>query len=134
MEKENRRSKAKGRRVAAVTNTAGSVTETGSKIEGPKDERWPPEDDGEGRLELPDPEFLARCALQETHRKLLENYRETICILRDQRGFSFREIAEWLTENGLVADYNGVYRIYTKGMPKDAVARLDKERADDREN
>ena len=55
-------------------------------------------------------------ARKEPNRKLLQDYGEVISLLRDAKDFSFREIAEWLTENGVDADYNAVYRVYTKGM------------------
>jgi hypothetical protein len=68
------------------------------------------------RLECPPPDILAEQAMKEPNRKLLRDYHETINILHKEKGFSFREIATWLTENGVEADYNAVYRVYTKGM------------------
>jgi len=67
-------------------------------------------------LDFPPPDVLAQAAMKEPNRKLIQNYIETIQILRKDKGFSFREIADWLTENGVQADYNAVYRAYTKGM------------------
>jgi transposase-like protein len=32
-------------------------------------------------------------------------------LLRD-KGFSYREIAQWLSEHGVHADHNAVYRVY----------------------
>ncbi len=67
-------------------------------------------------LEFPPPEALLERARGEPNRKLLLEYSEVIHTLRNEKGFSFREIAEWLTDNGVDADYNAVYRVYTKGM------------------
>src|SRR5258708_3074815 len=77
-------------------------------------------------LEFPPPDYLLEQARSEPNRKLLHDYRETIAGLRDEKGFSFREIAEWLTEHGVPADYNAVYRVYTKGMHPADVAELDR--------
>ena len=83
------------------------------------------------RLEFPPPDYLLELARGEANRKLLQDYRETINTLRDEKGFSFREIADWLTQNGVETDYNSVYRAYTKGMPEELVAQLDQEPLDD---
>jgi hypothetical protein len=67
-------------------------------------------------LECPPPEYLLEEAMKEPNRRLLHDYIQTIRVLRDEKGFTFREIAEWLTESGVDADHNAVYRAYTKGM------------------
>lgn len=67
-------------------------------------------------LEFPPPDALLELARGEPNRKLLLDYREVIHTLRNEKGFSFREIAEWLTENGVPCEHNAVYRAYTKGM------------------
>jgi hypothetical protein len=36
--------------------------------------------------------------------------------LRDEKRFTFREIAEWLLEYGIECDHNSVYREYTKDL------------------
>ena len=64
----------------------------------------------------PPPDVLHEMAMGEVDRKLLSDYRSTIEILRHEKSFSFREIAEWLTSHGLDCDYNDVYREYTRGM------------------
>jgi hypothetical protein len=48
----------------------------------------------------------------------LADYRNTISLLR-QKGFSFREIGEFLSKRGVFADHNAVYRVYTKFMTPD---------------
>jgi hypothetical protein len=84
-------------------------------------------------LECPPPDILAQEAMKEPNRKLLQDYRETISILRKDKGFSFREIADWLTQNGIAADFNAVYRVYTKGMSaeeENEVAQAEAERGE----
>jgi hypothetical protein len=57
------------------------------------------------------PEIAFREAEAETDRNLLRQYIDSIHLLRE-KGFSYREIAEWLTERGLSVDHNEVYREY----------------------
>jgi hypothetical protein len=59
-------------------------------------------------------------AKAEANQRELADYRDPISILR-QKGFSFREIAEFLTERGVYADHNAVYRIYTKFMTPEEI-------------
>ncbi len=80
-------------------------------------------------LEFPPPDYLLEQARGEVNRKLIRDYRETITVLRDEKGFSFREIAAWLTENGVEADYSTVYLVYTKGMSEQQVAEVDYDEA-----
>ena len=65
----------------------------------------------------PSPGVLMQMAEDEPNRRELIEYREVIGILRRQKKFTFREIAEWLGERGVVADHNAVYREYTRCMP-----------------
>ncbi len=51
----------------------------------------------------------------EADQRELADYRDTISLLR-QKGFSFREIGEFLSKRGVFADHNAVYRVYTKFM------------------
>jgi hypothetical protein len=51
-------------------------------------------------------------AQEEPEKTLLSDYMETIRVLRDEKDFSFRDIAEWLTNNGVPTDHNAVYREY----------------------
>jgi len=119
--------KTKGKEVIAVAqSTAASVSDKSAKG-GDQRAAPPPRGDAVTHLEFPPPHYLLEQAEKEPNRKLLEDYLDTITVLRKDKGFSFREIAEWLTQNGVAADYNAVYRIYTKGMPDDEVAELDQE-------
>lgn len=54
--------------------------------------------------------------MEEPDRRLLEEYGDTIRLLRDEKRFTFREIAVWLQEHGVECDHNSVYREYTKGL------------------
>jgi hypothetical protein len=120
--------KSKGKDVVAVAQSpAASLSVKSAKGNQPAAS---PPCDVVTHLEFPPPEYLLQEAEKEPNQKLLEDYRETINVLRNGKGFSFREIAEWLTQNGVDADYNAVYRVYTKGMPDDEVAALDQEPAD----
>jgi hypothetical protein len=60
----------------------------------------------------PDPGYLLAMAQEEPEKTLLSDYMETIRVLRDEKDFSFRDIAEWLTNNGVPTDHNAVYREY----------------------
>jgi hypothetical protein len=62
----------------------------------------------------PPPDLLFREAMEEPDRQLLADYADTIRLLRDDKRFSFREIAEWLQGYGIECDHNSVYREYTK--------------------
>jgi hypothetical protein len=57
------------------------------------------------------PEIAFQEAEQELDRDFFRGYLSTINVLR-QKGFSYREIAEWLTERGVEVDHNVVYRAY----------------------
>jgi hypothetical protein len=81
-------------------------------------------------LEYAPPEMVAEAARGEANPRLVEDYVEAIGILRDEKRFTFREIAEWLKDRfGIEADHNAVYRAYTKGMPDmdAAIAARDEE-------
>jgi hypothetical protein len=65
------------------------------------------------------PEIVLREALEEPDRRLLEEYAESIRVLRDQKRFTYREIAEWLQEYGVECDHNSVYREYVKGLTEE---------------
>ena len=64
-----------------------------------------------------DPKQLRAEAEKEPRRRGLEDYKDTILLLKDEKGFSFREIAAWLQERGLKTDHNAVWRAYCKAAP-----------------
>ena len=75
---------------------------------------------------MPPPEVLFQQAEQEPDFRALSAYVDSIRMLRD-KGFSYRDIAEWLSERGIEADHNAVYRVYTKSL-SDFDAHLEAER------
>jgi len=73
-----------------------------------------------GESAYPPPEIVAEAAREEANPRLVGDYAEAIAILRDEKRFTFREIAEWLKSKfGIEADHNAVYRTYTKGMSEE---------------
>ena len=63
---------------------------------------------------VPDPRKLQVEARMEPRRRGLEDYHEVIRVLREEKGFSLREIAAWLQDRGLQVDHNAVWRTYSK--------------------
>lgn len=66
---------------------------------------------------MADPQQLLSEAQKEPRHRGLQDYRETIRVLREEKGFSLREIAAWLRERGLDVDHNAVWRTCPKGTP-----------------
>jgi hypothetical protein len=65
------------------------------------------------------PDILLDLAEKEPNRRELVEYGAVIRVLRDEKKFTFREIAEWLKDYNVEADHNAVYREYTRCMPDD---------------
>jgi len=65
---------------------------------------------------IADPRHLLAEAEQEPRRRGLENYQEAIRVLKEEKKFSFREIATWLQQRGLNIDHNAVWRAYSKSQ------------------
>ena len=80
------------------------------------------------QLEMPPPDALLREAEEEPNYRDLSEYCPVIAKLRG-KGFSYREIAEWLSERGVELDHNAVYRLYTRNM-SDQEARMEDQEAD----
>ena len=72
----------------------------------------------EAEQTAPTPQDLLEAAEAEMSRRFLRQYISVISKLRE-KGFSFREIAEWLCERGVPADRNSVYRAFMAGMSSD---------------
>jgi hypothetical protein len=70
----------------------------------------------------PSPDRLFREAEGEPNYRNLSAYSDTIGMLRE-KGFSYREIAEWFSERGVSVDHNAVYRTYTNSLPGDLAQR-----------
>ncbi len=64
---------------------------------------------------MPPPEALFHEAEQEPDFRTLSAYVDSIRMLRS-KGFSYRDIADWLSERGIDADHNAVYRVYTNSL------------------
>lgn len=69
----------------------------------------PPKNAGDG---LPSPEEVLEDALNEHDYCDLTQYKEAMGVLKN-KGFSYRQIADWLTGRGIHTDHNQVYRVYT---------------------
>jgi len=66
-------------------------------------------------ISMPDPGSLFREAEQEPDFRVLSTYVDSIRMLRKKR-FSYREIADWLSERGVHVDHNAVYRVYINSL------------------
>src|SRR5579864_241082 len=82
----------------------------------------------------PPPDVVLQWAGEEPDYRTLGEYADSIGILRE-KGFSYREIADWLSEHGIEADHNAVYRAYTNSLSySEAEAETERARDDaDRE-
>ncbi len=78
---------------------------------------------------VPDPETLFHEAEEEPDHRTLAAYVDSIRVLRE-KGRSYREIAYWLSERGIDADHNAVYRVYTNSL-SDYDAHLESQRDDE---
>ena len=65
------------------------------------------------------PEFLLKEARKERKRVLLMEHIKTINVLRDEKKFTFRAIAEWLSQRGIKVDHSAVYRTYLAAIPEE---------------
>lgn len=63
----------------------------------------------------PSPRELLERALEEPNLLDLSEHQETIRVLR-AKGYSFREIADWLNGHGVETNHSAVYRVYKQGM------------------
>ncbi len=83
-----------------------------------------------------DPAHLRAEAEKELPRRGLSPYADVITLLKQEKGFSFREIATWLRERGLSVDHNAVWRTYSRtvaagraGSPAERIEQLEREAA-----
>jgi len=79
-----------------------------------------------------DPSDIAMIAEREDDKKPAETHIHAIQILRDQKNFSFREIAEWLLSFNVKTDSNSVYRAYMNHavescQSRDELAEIERE-------
>lgn len=64
------------------------------------------------RNDYPPPSDLIEQAERETARRRVDEYAEVICKLRDEKKFTYRAIAEWLSNHGVPTDHNEIYRTH----------------------
>jgi hypothetical protein len=62
-------------------------------------------------------------AVQEPRRRKLADYQDAIRVLKEEKEFSFRDIAAWLQQRGLKVDHNAVWRAYSKAESEGAGRR-----------
>ena len=65
------------------------------------------------------PQQVLAEAVQEPRRRGLADYQEAIRVLKEEKDFSFRDIAVWLQQRGLKVDHNAVWRAYTRTAPEE---------------
>jgi hypothetical protein len=69
--------------------------------------------------EIPAPDALLEEAQNEPKRRLISDHIDTINVLRNEKRFTFRAIAEWLTKRGIETDHSSVYRAYLAAIPEE---------------
>jgi hypothetical protein len=69
--------------------------------------------------EIPAPDAFLEEAKNEPKRKLISDHIKTINTLREEKRFTFRAIAEWLTKRGIETDHSSVYRAYLAAIPEE---------------
>ena len=74
------------------------------------------------------PQQVLAEAVQEPRRRGLADYQEAIRVLKEEKEFSFRDIAVWLQQRGLKVDHNAVWRAYSKTAPEGAGRRANQRR------
>ena len=74
--------------------------------------------------EMPSPHELLMEAEEEPNYYNLRAYVPVMGTLR-RKGFSYREIAEWLGKRGVSVDHNAVYRVYRANMPDELLHEED---------
>jgi hypothetical protein len=72
------------------------------------------------------PQQLLAEAVQEPRRRGLADYQEAIRVLKEEKDFSFRDIAAWLQQRGLKVDHNAVWRAYSKTAPEGSGRRANR--------
>ena len=65
-----------------------------------------------------DPQQLHAQAEKEPSRRGLDEYTDTIQVLKEDKDFSYREIAAWFQQRGLNVNHNAVWRAYSKTLSK----------------
>ena len=71
------------------------------------------------QAKVPEPEGFLAEAIKEPKRKLLSDHLKTITTLRDEKRFTFRDIADWFNKRGFETDHSAVYRAYLSNIPEE---------------
>ncbi|MGA2174319.1 MAG: hypothetical protein ABSH38_04965 [Verrucomicrobiota bacterium] len=105
---------------------AGKATQKAPvRAEQKSENQWPPghlTESSDGVLRIrPFPESLLHEAEREPDHVDLAEYWRVIFKLRE-KGFTFRDIALWLSERNVEADHNAVYRVYSNHMTAEQTA------------
>jgi hypothetical protein len=94
--------------MSTKTSKGRSVVETGKASDSPP-----------VRSGIPSPGALLEEAKLERKRVLLMEHIGAIKVLRDEKKFTFRAIADWLTKRGIEVDHSAVYRAYEASIPEE---------------
>lgn len=70
-----------------------------------------------GVSEVPLPDAFLEEAKKEPKRLLISDHIKTINLLRNEKRFTFREIAEWFEKRGFDVDQSAIYRAYMRDIP-----------------
>lgn len=68
--------------------------------------------------DCPSPQNFLDEAKKEQKRILLSDYIGAIRTLREEKKFTFRAIADWLSERGIEVDHSAVYRTFLASIPE----------------
>lgn len=64
------------------------------------------------QAEVPEPEAFLEEAKREPKQKLILDHIRTIRVLRDEKKFTFRAIADFFNKRGFATDHSAVYRAF----------------------
>lgn len=110
MKKRGKKAPATGKRTSAEISTAPVVKVVESSGTVPPDFALEEAKAVVSAGPIP-PDIALQEAREELDLNFLRHYLDTMHVLRE-KGFSYREIAAWLTERGVEVDHNEVYRLY----------------------
>ncbi len=115
------KNKAAKRHSAGPEKPPSSTARPGATADEPAKKLAPP----------PFPDDLLEEAEQESNQLDLDKYWQVIAKLRE-KGFTYRQISDWLGERNIDADHSAVYRVYTKHLSPDQAEAEDREHTAER--
>ena len=71
----------------------------------------------EAQSDVPPEEAFYQEAKREPKRKAILDHTATIRLLREEKKFTFREIAEWFQQRGFNVDRSAIYRAWLLSIP-----------------